>query len=181
MPVPSYSGGKGGKFEVSIGSLDEPEKTVYAQYRPKELEVSQAVPWTKHTNKSPEGSLQLEFSGAEGRTSSLELFFDASETMGGSVEQDIEDLTVLARPRNPAAKEDEYKRPHHCLLVFGNIYKKKSFRCVIESIATKFTMFSPDGDPIRATVNLKLKETHMVDMTSEQKADKQKADKGKTA
>jgi hypothetical protein len=177
-PFLTPNGAKGSAFEVSIGSLDEPEKTVSAQYRPKELDVSQNVPWTKHTNKSPEGSLQLEFSGADGRDASLELFFDASETKGGSVQDPIDMLTDLAMVRDPYSLEDKKKRPHHCVMVFGNIYRKKMFKCVIQSIATKFTMFSPDGDPIRATVTVKLKETHLVDMTAEQKNDAAKAKKG---
>ena len=176
-PFLTPSGEKGTSFEVSIGSLDEPDKTVSAQYRPKELDVSQNVPWTKHTNKSPEGSLQLEFSGADGRDASLELFFDASEIKGGSVQEPIDMLTDLAMVRDPYSTEDKKKRPHHCVMVFGNIYRKKMFKCVIQSIATKFTMFSPEGDPIRATVTVKLKETHLVDMTAEQKADVAKAKK----
>jgi hypothetical protein len=157
----SAHGAKDSKFEVSIGSLDEPSKSVFAQYRPKELDVQQTVPWTKHTNKSPDGSLQLEFSGADGRDASIELFFDASEISNGSVQNEIDKLTELATVRDPTSTKDEMKRPHHCVMVFGNVYKKRPFTCVITSMATKFTMFSPTGDPIRATVSLKLKEMHL--------------------
>jgi Contractile injection system tube protein len=158
-----FQGNRGDKkFEVSIGSLDDPSITVFAQYRPKELGIDQTVPWTKHISKNQDGNLQLEFSGAEGRTSTLELFFDASEVAGDSVNDAIETLATLANVREQKAhedrKKDEMKRPHHCVLVFGNIYKNKPFHCVIESMSTKFTMFSPEGDPIRATVNLKLRE-----------------------
>jgi phage protein U len=178
---PRYSGHKSTTFEVSIGSLDTPSLTVTAQYRPKELQVDQSVPWTKHSNKSNEGTLQLEFSGAEGRSTSLELFFDASETKGGSVAGEIEKLATLARVRNPTRTEDEFKRPHHCVLVFGRVYTGGIFQCVIESLSTKYTMFSPEGEPIRATVNLKLKEAQRVDMTDAQKKEKAAANKGKTA
>jgi Contractile injection system tube protein len=156
-------------FEVSIGSLDDPSMTVCAQYRPKELEVNQSIPWTKHINKINHNTMQMEFSGAEGRDASLELFFDASELPGGSVQGPIDMLTQLATVRDPASHEDEMKRPHHCVMVFGRIYSSKIFRCVIMSINTKFTMFSPQGAPIRATVMLKLKETHFVDRQSTDK------------
>jgi Contractile injection system tube protein len=116
--------------------------------------------------------LQMEFSGADGRDAGLELFFDASEIKDGSVQSVIDTLTELATVRDPGSSKDEMKRPHHCVMVFGNIYKKKTFKCVITSVATKFTMFSPTGDPIRATVNLKLKETHMVDMKKETEKEK---------
>ena len=52
------------------------------------------------------------------------------------------------------------------MLVFGAVYSKP-FKCVIESLSTKLTMFSPAGMPIRATVNLKLKEADSVMMKKE--------------
>lgn len=156
-------------FPVSIGSLDEPgpAATVEAQYNPKELQVDRAVPWTKHNNKNNENGLQLEFSGADGRGVSLELFFDDSESKDGSVMGQINKLEKLAKVRVPGSTKDEEKRPHHCLLVFGQVYPEQIFKCVIESMSTKFTMFSPSGNPIRATVNLKLKEADSVMMKKE--------------
>lgn len=161
-----YSGARGGKFEVSIGSLDDPNQTVYAQYRPKELQIDQSVPWSKHANTGMEDHLRLEFTGAEGRSSSLELFFDASETPNSSVETAIAALTELASATwldtNGTPTPGVLKRPHHCVLVFGRLFNQKIYKCVIESLSTKITMFSPDGIPIRATVNVKLKEASAV-------------------
>lgn len=165
-PFFSAHGARGSQFEVSIGSIDDPSLTVCAQYRPKDLDVQQAVPWQKHTSKSNQQGLQLEFSGGDGRDVSVEFFFDASEVQGGSVQGEIDKLNQLATIRQPGSKLDEMKRPHYCVLVFGKVYAKP-FTCVITSVATKYTMFSPEGDPIRATVNLKLKETHLGDKKKE--------------
>lgn len=54
------------------------------------------------------------------------------------------------------------RRPHHCVLVLGNVYRKDVFKCVIESMSTKITIFSADGTPIRATVNLRVREASSV-------------------
>jgi hypothetical protein len=153
-------------FLVSIASLDD-GTIVKAQYNPKELQVDRSVPWTKHANKNTTGGLQLEFSGADGRGVSLELFFDESEKLNGSVLGSIEALETLAKIRVPGSPKDEEKRPHHCVLVFGAIYAKP-FKCVIESLSTKFTMFNQAGLPIRATVNVKLKEADSVMMKKEE-------------
>lgn len=155
-------------FVVSIGSLDNPGLTVIAQYNPKELQVDRSVPWTKHTNKSNEQGLQLEFSGADGRSASLELFFDEAEQPKGTVLAAIATLEKLATIRVPGSTKDEEKRPHHCVLVFGTLYPEKAFKCVIESLSTKFTMFSAAGMPIRATVNVKLKEADSVMMKKDE-------------
>jgi len=66
--------------KISIGSIDEPteENSVSAQYNPKELQIDKSVPWQKH-NKANANGLQLEFTGAEGRTMSVELLFDGYE------------------------------------------------------------------------------------------------------
>ena len=56
---------------------------VKAQYNPKELQIDKTVPWSKvnEANKSNSGpdqsqGIHLEFTGAEGRSMSIELFFD---------------------------------------------------------------------------------------------------------
>ncbi len=41
----------------------------------------------------------------------------------------------------------------------------RRFRCVIESLSTKVTMFSPKGLPLRATCTMKLKEVKMLAKT----------------
>ena len=64
--------------KISIGSLDEAGISVDAQYNPKELQIDKSVPWQKH-NKANANGLQLEFTGAEGRTMSIDLLFDGYE------------------------------------------------------------------------------------------------------
>ena len=64
--------------KISIGSIDEPASECEAQYNPKELQIDKSVPWQKH-NKANANGLQLEFTGAEGRTMSVDLLFDGYE------------------------------------------------------------------------------------------------------
>ena len=54
------------------------------------------------------------------------------------------------------------RRPHHCVVSWGDRGLPK-FQCVIESLSTKYTMFSSDGKPLRATCTVKLKEATSVD------------------
>lgn len=147
-------------FEVSIGSLDEPSLTVQAMFRPSEISIDQSAPWSPHHNSN---GVWLEFSGAVSRGASIELFLDASEAQNGSVAREAQNLARLADVRRPGSTIDEFRRPHHCILVFGNVFQREhSFPCVIESVTTKYTRFSPFGEPTRATVNLKLKQAKWV-------------------
>jgi hypothetical protein len=145
--------------KISIGSLDG-GPSIEAQFNPKELQIDKTVPWQKHPKENANG-LQLEFTGAEPRTMSLELLFDGFEN-NSSVAGKIKDLETLATVRNPEG-DDEQRRPHHCVVVWGTVIPNK-FQCVIEQMSTKYTMFSKDGKPLRATVTLKLKEADRVSM-----------------
>jgi hypothetical protein len=159
--------------KLTIKSLDG-GPTVEAQYNPKELEIVKAVPWAKHaaankTNANEEkGGIHLEFTGAEGRTMQIELLFDGYENKGaipkgGSVSQKVKDLETLASVIDPKSTDENKRRPHWCVIAWGN-KGIPNFRCVIESLSTKYQMFSEDGLPLRASCTIKLKEADLVSL-----------------
>jgi len=139
---------------------------VQAQYNPKELQVDKTVPWQKNpqANKSPEKGIQLEFTGAEGRSMSIELLFDGYESKK-SVAPQIEALNKMASPRKAGSSDENERRPYMCLVTWGSTIP--AFRCVIESLSTKYTMFSDDGTPLRATCTVKLKEADTLSMAKD--------------
>jgi hypothetical protein len=169
--------------KVWIGSIDKGatgekmgDLSVEAQYNPGTLEVSQNVPWKKPDPASQSGGggsgpppaftakvdknyMVLEFTGAEGRSIGLELLFDGVED-GTSVATQVATLEELAAVRNAGSSKEEERRPHHCVVVWANVLPR--FKCVIESLTTKYTMFAQDGTPLRATCTLKLKEAAAV-------------------
>ena len=162
------------RAKLTIGSLDETGIQVSAQYNPKELQVDQTVPWKKPdaanqtgTQQAPGGGedpIALEFTGAEGRTMSVELLFDQYEGSGRTVNvaSQVAILETLARVRDPKSTDEKKRRPHQCVVAWGG-RGLPSFQCVIESLSTKYEMFSSDGEPLRATCTVKLKEAHAVD------------------
>jgi hypothetical protein len=156
--------------KIFIRSLDT-GLTVTAQYNPKELQIDKSVPWSKvnEANKSNAKStstqgIHLEFTGAEGRSLSVELLFDAVEGGNRSVDvaQNVSDLETLASVIEPGSPQEDKRRPHRCVCTWGTTLD--SFRCVIESLSTKYTMFDTDGTPLRATCTVKLKEADVVSM-----------------
>lgn len=169
---------------IWIGSIDDDKSektpTVKAQYNPGTLEISQNVPWKKPDAASKGGGQQkgppkdenynaLEFTGAEGRSMTLELLFDGFEGGEGAVDvqAQVQALEKLAAVRgDPSKGAEDQRRPHHCVVVWGNTLKNvkgENFKCVIENLTTKYTMFAPDGKPLRATCTVKLKEAARVD------------------
>ena len=146
---------------ISIASVDTGAR-VEAQYNPKELQIDKSVPWQKNpqANKSPETGIQLEFTGAEGRSMSVEMLFDGFED-NKPVTAPIEMLNTFASPLDAGSTDENKRRPHLCVVSWGTL---PSFRCVIESLSVKYTMFSEGGDPLRATCTVKLKEANSVKM-----------------
>ena len=160
---------------ITIGSVDEgADNDVTAKvdpngmkiFNPKELQVDKNVPWkvNPQANKSPDKGIQLEFSGAEGRSMSIELLFDGYE-QNLSVAPEIKKLNNLASPRDAVNAKEDLRRPHLCMVTWGKTIEK--FTCVIESLSTKYTMFSDQGDPLRATCTVKLKEANVLSMAKE--------------
>jgi len=151
------------KMKVSIGSHDEPNNKklqVEAQYVQKELQIDKTVPWTKKQT-SKQDMPDMEFTGGEGRTLSLELLFDSVE-QNESIQDKVEAVLALAKtredPENKATAEDK-KRPHQVAVVFGTLPR---FIGVIQSVSTKYTMFNEQGLPTRATCTIKVQEADKV-------------------
>lgn len=187
---------KRAQSHIWIGSIDAKSEehgklTVKAQYNPATLEISQSIAWKKPeaatqgggtapasaTAKPDENYMAQEYTGSDGRSMSIELLFDGFET-GGKIPGADDGLTVLqmvgrletlSRVKNPKSSVETDRRPHHCVVVWGasgGVLDR--FTCVIESLTTKYTMFSSEGVPLRATCTVKLKEAAS--------ADKKKAD-----
>ena len=166
--------------KISIKSLEKgPETLVIAQYNPKELQIDRTVPWspTGEANKANAGKasannagIHLEFTGAQGRTLSVELLFDGYEKSGGpgftaDVAGEISKLETLASVIDPGSDEEDKRRPPLCMVTWGTTLA--GFKCVIESLSTKYTMFDAMGTPLRATCTVKLKEADSVKAKSE--------------
>lgn len=126
-------------------------KTVQAQFNPKELQVDKSVPWQKQ--KKAKNPADLEFTGGEPKTMTVELMFDGYEQGSQSTVQSSVDTLLLL-----AEVDEGLKRPSKVKVIWGDQGKLPPFEGVIESISTKYTMFSPDGVVLRATCNLKLKQ-----------------------
>jgi hypothetical protein len=83
----------------------------------------------------------MELTAAPTRTMNLELLFDGFEHHR-SVQPQIDMLEHMSSIREPGAKRAYMRRAHHCVVAWGSIDGARRFRCVIESLSTKVTMFS---------------------------------------
>jgi hypothetical protein len=139
--------------KLSIRSLEGARIIVTAMFNPKEIEVDKSVPWRKSATSTGDQP-ELEFSSAEGRVMSFELLFDGLETKTNVHAEYVEDLQRLSRVLDPNGPEDKKRPPK--IGVKWSVFPE--FQGVIESLTTKYTLFLPDGTPVRAVCSLRIRE-----------------------
>ena len=144
--------------QCTLTNLDKPSEKVIAYYNPKEITIEKKVPWSKH-KKSKGDAPTLEFTNAEPETLSVELFFDCYESKKDVYNTYVKGLRAMTLIDTSATGVK--KRPPQVMLSWG---KKDflNFKGVITSLSTKYTMFLPDGTPVRATCTLNLQQAAKV-------------------
>ena len=168
------------RAKLTIGSLDNPSLTVKADYNPKELQISKQLAWKPHNEqdrnvlagkRASKGEQDsIEVTGAPTRSMSIEMLFDGYET-GSSVERQIAVLDELSSPQLQSAQKSKDRRPHYCVVVWGQ-GGIPAFRCVVEQLVVKYTMFDTDGRPLRAVCTVTLKEASIKVLTDLDLAEK---------
>lgn len=141
--------------KLSIHSMEGTRIVVTAMYNPKEIEVEKSVPWTKSPISTGDRP-SLAFSSAEGRTMSFELMFDGFETGTNVHTAFVDPLMKLTLVQDPNGPEDK-RRPPRVSVKWGE-GKLPEFQGVIESVSTKYTLFLPDGTPVRASCRVTIRE-----------------------
>lgn len=146
--------------------------TIEALFNPNEFTISRNVKW-KSKRVAAVGTksslAKQEFRSSAAKTLSITLFFDTYEARGSSLTfgQVAKDFLIptnpfTASPEATNVKEytdkiaaladvaTELHRPPICKLRWGEV---DLFKGVLTSLTEKYTMFMPDGRPVRATLD----------------------------
>jgi nucleoid-associated protein YgaU len=128
--------------------------TVPFQFNPKEVTIAKTAKWERQTAKGAKTAGPPEFSGSEPCKLNVEMFFDATSSQDGSVVAAVEKLMSCMVPTELSAGQ---KKPTPPLVVlhWGAI---SSFPAFVTSVTAKYTLFSSDGTPIRASCAVQLEE-----------------------
>ncbi len=148
--------------------VDKPGQIVPCLFNPKELSVEKSNQFAEINIPGLPSSV-LQFVRGNSRTITLDLFFDTYEE-----KTDVRVFTdritgwdagsLLSKLPDEAKGlmdiDSELHAPPVCLFIWGTFV----FQCIIERVSKKFTMFLPEGIPVRATLNVTLKEYKEVDV-----------------
>jgi nucleoid-associated protein YgaU len=110
----------------------------------------------------------LQFIRGTNETVSLELFFDTTDSGMGARARPVTELTDKFYALVKMSGREH--APPRCRFGWGDAFpglvhqsgevagKRKAFECIVESIQQKFTLFSPEGVPLRARLTVSLRE-----------------------
>lgn len=155
MPSPrAFARNTGDNERLLITAIDGFKGEVRAHYNPKEISLEKTVTWAEQKSKG-RNQPYYEYTAGAPRTMTMELFFDVAEIKGATIGPELEVLQRMTLPLDPESKNDADRRPPLLELRRGPI---ENFRCVMESLIVKVTMFDRAMQPVRATATVKFKE-----------------------
>jgi len=142
--VPAPGGAKPGATLDRIGF----------QFNPKELSIQKSASWQRKPSREAETAGPVEFKGSEPCKLSMELFFDATDSMDTSVVTRVDQLFSCCVPTT-ASLGRKTASPPLVVLHWGNTV---SFAAFVTSVQAKYTLFTADGVPIRAICSVTMEE-----------------------
>jgi hypothetical protein len=166
--------------KAMLFSVDKAEYDIELMFNPAQLDFRRSIRVNQPSGaRSNRGQAKVSFAAPEPCTLTLSnLIFDTYETgesvrtryinkliravqfldpnaSGGSRSSSGSSSPPTTRHSSSTRRQAENNRPPIYLFVWGN---QLYLRCFVESCQYQFTLFLPDGTPVRAKVNLTLKE-----------------------
>jgi hypothetical protein len=143
-------------------TTDEPKATITLDsYAPSTYSIAKKVEWKDMKAKGNTQAVPQWQSGS--RSFSLSVVYDTYEQPDD--QKDVRKLTKqLAQLAEPAERQKGGRMPPICTVTWGSTapadapYSGLPFLGVVDSFTQKFTLFAPDGTPVRAAVDISFKE-----------------------
>jgi contractile injection system tube protein len=123
-------------------------------FNPSEYSISKGAEWRGTPSSRARTAPTPEFVGTKPRNLRLKLLFDAWASGEAAVTAAVDQLLEWC---NPSASSISQARPSPPILAF-TWGQTAFFDAYLQSVEAQYTMFKPDGTPVRATVNVVLVE-----------------------
>ncbi len=126
-------------------------------YNPTEYTVTKGSTWSRPQTSGAKSTTRPQFGGTNPQTLQMEIFFDAFESGGGSIGDDVATLLdwTMATDASRAQKKPE---PPILTLDWGRNQALATFHGYLKSVSAKYTLFDTAGNPLRVSANVTLEE-----------------------
>lgn len=152
------------RLDSALNPLGDP---IPCQFNPTEYTLNKAVQTAEVAIPGLDSPL-LQFVRGQAETLTADLFFDTTDQGAGTHAKPVTDYTdkvyelVKIEPSTHAPPVCEFSWglgfPGVSLDPGLKQQRRGSFRCVVESVRQRFSLFGPWGHPLRATLSVTLKE-----------------------
>jgi hypothetical protein len=156
-------------------------ESVEVQYNPTEIAFDKGAQLAEISIPGLDAPLQQYIRG-QAEKLTLELFFDTTDEGMGDTVRSV--TTLTDRIYRLVKVEPERHAPPVCVFVWNQAFpgstigsltdvtvsgqRRHGFQCVVESVRQKFTLFSPRGVPLRATLTVTLREYRTLEQQLDQ-------------
>ncbi|WP_167490858.1 peptidase M23 [Nocardia terpenica] len=123
------------------------------QFNPSSLALGKRASWARTPARTAPRTAGAEYTGAEPRAMSLEVFLDAGH---GHVQEQVETLLSCCAPTDASVAARRPSAPW-VQLEWGTS-RTTAFPALVTSVEAIYTLFSPTGTPMRATCTVYLEE-----------------------
>lgn len=147
------------RFQKLATPADTSGTSFVVQYNPQELTLTKGTQVAEIAVPGLDSPL-LQFVRGQAETMTVELLFDSTEDGTGigatPVTEKTDDFYAFVK------QDKDTHAPPVLLFTWGGTAfpgrQRNGFRCVVTSIRQQYTMFAPDGTPLRAKLTVELKE-----------------------
>jgi hypothetical protein len=156
METPITSAGQSlqrAKLVIESPSVAEKDKVIEFRFNPTEYQLQKANNFAEIAIPGLE-SPPIQFVRGNNEKLSVELLADTSDTLKDVREIYVNKLRNLLNIRSES----------HAPPIVNFVWSRKEFRGVVESLNVTYTLFSPEGTPLRAKLSLTLKEYRPVEI-----------------
>lgn len=147
------------------------EKPIPVKFNPTEFSLEKSVQIAEIAIPGLDSPL-LQFVRGQNEKMTVDLFFDTTEDGMGAGAKSV--TTYTDQIYQLAKIEPQRHAPPICKFIWNAKFpgcdvehignqKRNEFKCVVESVKQKFTLFSPEGVPLRATLTVTLREYKTLD------------------
>jgi Contractile injection system tube protein len=127
---------------------------LHCAFNPSEYTIAKSAEWRNTPSSGARTAPTPEFVGTKPRNLRMKLLFDAWASGEDSVSSAVDQLLEWC---NPSSQSISQSRPSPPILAF-TWGQSAFFDAYLQSVDAQYTMFKPDGTPVRATVNVTLVE-----------------------
>ncbi|MEU7001473.1 LysM peptidoglycan-binding domain-containing protein [Nonomuraea sp. NPDC046570] len=128
--------------------------TIAFQFNPNELSFTKAARWRRSLQRNTRKSGVPQFQGPDPCKLTLEMFFDATDTMDDKVAKAVEKLFTCVVPTDKTLASAQ-SCPPWVVLRWGLL---NGFTAFVSEVTARFTLFTPGGLPIRAVCSVTMEE-----------------------